>query len=111
MDEDKTTIYGNTIKNSTDLRTQKSMLEKAREENRNYGYGNDSKEWRKKDYNLTEKMLKKFYEDKFAYKGINYIRPKKTKKLQKNAEKFGYIKNLPYLCAVKYDTLGNHNHD
>lgn len=43
------------------------ILERAQETNRKLGYGDDSRKWRKRDYNVTLKMLNKFANGKMHF--------------------------------------------
>lgn len=55
-------IYINGIKydlNKIDTKTLDNIRKKAQEDNIKAGYGDDSKEWKKKDYNLTLQKLNK----------------------------------------------------
>lgn len=58
MDADKTTIKGNTyFHKETDNYTIGRIYEKAQEINKQAGFGDDSKEWKKMEYNVTKAML------------------------------------------------------
>lgn len=58
MDENKITILGNTLyKDKIKGSDLENAIKKAQEFNKECGYGNNSKEWRKKPYNITKKML------------------------------------------------------
>lgn len=60
MDRNCTVIMGNEYDNEhVDPRTIGRILNKAQEVNRKLGYGDDSQEWRKKSYNVTERMLQR----------------------------------------------------
>lgn len=60
MDKKETYIMGNRYINGTiDERQATNVLNKAREINKRLGYGDNSKEWEKKEYNITEKMLQR----------------------------------------------------
>lgn len=65
MDADKETIAGVTYNHRT---TENSLLgnvkQNARKLNKALGYGDDSKEWRKKPYNITKKMLQQVERNK-----------------------------------------------
>lgn len=67
MDMDKVTVMGNDH-STTDNRTLGNIVAKAQEINRFLEYGDDSKEWRKRTYNITQRM----------------INSEKTKKIVKN---------------------------
>ncbi|QRV61971.1 putative VP4 [Microvirus sp.] len=49
----------NVMAKMENLRRFNDILETAQKENIQLGYGDDSKEWRKRDYNITLRMLKK----------------------------------------------------
>lgn len=55
MDAEKINILGN--EHSLNTPSLPLILEKAKDTNTFHGYGNDTKEWRKKDYNITKRML------------------------------------------------------
>lgn len=77
LDKEKMSIMGNEVScRALSLRTIGKIVDKAKEENKFLGFGNDSKEWRKKDYNITERMLKTTKQRKFneiIQKNINYV--------------------------------------
>lgn len=54
MDKKIRVIAGNEYDGDKDTT---NVLEKAREQNKFYGYGDNSQEWRKMPYNITKKML------------------------------------------------------
>lgn len=60
MDSKQESVMGNNyypenIGNST----MANVVEKAQDKNKEYGYGDDSKEWRKKPFNVTKAMLQR----------------------------------------------------
>ena len=58
LDREAQTIQGNTYYyRETKNATLGNIIGKAQENNKFLGYGNDSKEWRKQDHNLTKRML------------------------------------------------------
>lgn len=58
MDQDTESIMGeNYIAKITGNETIGHIIKRAQKTNTKLGYGNNSKEWRKKDYNITKKML------------------------------------------------------
>lgn len=79
-----------------------NIQDKAREDNKAFGYGDDSGEWRKKNYNITRRMLQQVERNK----RIDEMRSKLMSKiengddidgkitdfLQKYDKKFAYIK-------------------
>ena len=89
MDTEKESIMGNTYLKGSDQRELINITEKAKEVNTFLDYGNDSKEWRKKPYNLTRRMLQAQHREearkkmeealKRNYLGLN---DQKAKKLQ-----------------------------
>lgn len=65
MDTDKETIAGiNYNHRTTDNGTLANIVDKAQEINKRLGYGDDSKEWRKKPYNITKRMLQQIERNK-----------------------------------------------
>lgn len=78
MDTEKTTIDGVTyLKSSKKLMS--NITEVAREKNTFLEYGDNSKEWRKKDYNITRRMLQQIEREK----SYEYMRQKVEEKLKK----------------------------
>ena len=60
LDQEKETINGITYKTAeTKNSTLGNIYEKAQEENIKQGYGNNSKKWRKEEWNITKRMLQK----------------------------------------------------
>lgn len=59
MDQHKTTIAGTTHDDNIDGKAYGNIIRKAQEVNKFHGFGDDSKEWRKKDYNITKLMLQR----------------------------------------------------
>ena len=59
MDKDKCSILGIEHSNKIGNKSLSNITNKAQEVNSFLGYGSDSKEWKKKDYNITEKMITK----------------------------------------------------
>ena len=60
MDKDETTVMGYTYNNKvTDNETIGRIISKAQEENVKLGYGTDSQEWKKREFNITTNMLKR----------------------------------------------------
>ena len=58
LDSQKIAIMG--IEHSTkNERSISNIMTRAQETSNNLGYGSDSQEWRKKEYNITERMIKK----------------------------------------------------
>ena len=58
MNRDEETIAGNTYSHRiTENGTLSNITAKAQEINKQLGYGDDSKEWRKRPYNITKRML------------------------------------------------------
>ena len=57
MDKEKITILGNDHSTRT-CKTIDTIKENAQAYNSTMGYGDNSGEWKKKDYNITKKMLK-----------------------------------------------------
>lgn len=65
LDTETLSVLG-TSHNKRDLRQEvlQNIETNARELNNALGYGNDTKEWRKKDYNITRRMLQQVERDK-----------------------------------------------
>lgn len=60
MDTEKETISGiNYSRKTTSDESLSNITRKAQEINKKMGYGDDSKEWRKREYNITKRMLQK----------------------------------------------------
>ena len=62
LDEDTRYVMGVKIKNVSTPEGERQyfrVLRKAQETNKNVGYGDDSEEWSKKEYNITQRMLRK----------------------------------------------------
>lgn len=58
MDKEQTTIAGNTYYDKfTSNNIYGNIIGKAREKNKEFGYGDNSREWRKKEWNITRRML------------------------------------------------------
>lgn len=90
MDKDKVSILGQNYEAKTAGNTVISnIVEKAQESNIELGYGNDSKEYRKRNYNVTKRMLqeqeRKRQMDKMAIT-IRLNNYNIAKKMQKNLE-------------------------
>lgn len=86
MDDGKMSIRGNNYRSKiVGNSTLERITKRAQEYNEEMGYGNDSKEWRKKDYNITYRMI-------VQEQRKNAILAEKMRKAKKNQENF--IKNL-----------------
>lgn len=62
LDKDERYIMGNKIENVSTLEGENlyyKMLKTAQENNKLLGFGDDSFQWKKRDYNITWRMLKK----------------------------------------------------
>ena len=64
MDTEQQTIAGHTYTREVEPERIENIKTKARELNHFYGYGNDSKEWQKKEYNVTRRMLARIEREK-----------------------------------------------
>lgn len=65
MDKEQLTILGSTNSTrTTDKAIIESILENAREKNQALEYGDNTGEWRKKDYNVTRRMLQQVERNK-----------------------------------------------
>lgn len=65
MDLEKQTIAGNTYDlEKISKESLENITEKARRINKEMGYGDDSKEWRKQEWNVTRRMLQQIERDK-----------------------------------------------
>lgn len=65
MDKGEESIMGNNYNTqTTNNRTLGRIIKRAQETNKFLGYGDDSKAYRKKDYNITKKMLVKIERQK-----------------------------------------------
>ena len=71
MDRNEETIAGNTYNQiTTDSETIGVIYDKARKINKQLGYGDNSKEWRKKPYNITKQMLQRNIKKKEEWEAL-----------------------------------------
>lgn len=70
LDKQKRYVRGIEIDVSTieGMRLYDKVAEEARRDNKRLGYGDDSANWKKKDYNCTNYMLKKLTDEQFRIK-------------------------------------------
>lgn len=86
MDTGDTTIKGVIYKKNITNHELENITTKAKEINSKNGYGSDSKEWRKREYNITARMI--------LHQKAEYIREKMlkmTEKCKKEEEKFAQL--------------------
>lgn len=90
MDKDITSIMGNNYDPKvTGTKTIGNIVTKAQEQNTFFGYGSDNKEYRKKDYNITKRMLIEQEKKRQMDKMLQVVREKNyelAKKIKKNLE-------------------------
>lgn len=90
MDTDKQSIMGtNYDAEFAGNKVLNNVIDKAQETNRNLGYGDDSKEFRKKEYNITKRMLQEQNRKKAMDKMALALRANNyniAKKMQKNLD-------------------------
>lgn len=87
-----------------------SIIQKQQEVSKELGYGDDTKEWKKKPYNITKRMLQKEERNRRITEMAAKIRANEyvlAKKMQNLQEKFEDIKKNYNFAAksVKYDIL------
>lgn len=89
MDKEQTTMAGNVYQKDVENGIIGNIQRKAQEQNKFHGFGDDSKEWRKKPYNITRRMLRRQYLDEIKQKNIRKCENKQElQKIVKNYNKY-----------------------
>lgn len=86
MDTHKVTIAGNTYSEKIGNKILANITEKAQEVNMKLGYGNNSKEWRKAEHNITRRMMALAEKDPNKKEEMEILRRKSYKKAKKMLE-------------------------
>lgn len=94
LDEQKRYVKGIEIDVSTDagMKIYDKVVEEARRDNKRLGYGDDSNNWKKKEYNCTNHMLKKITDEQFRIKHKELFYKQITDKIKK--EELKMLKKL-----------------